>query len=313
MPLESDPTPLPHPPNEEHYSAALEVARWLVDRTRDAGIIEGGLVQVEIVVGNPTVKEYKVTIAPHPDEGRCRGRRSYESATSFARASSGATERVSFIALKPPSSATVTSAATPASPRSERNLLRVRIPRRRSAQPARPTGPKAIVTVSSRSPRLDPNRSLGGAVTGTAPPRAALKPQTAQAGDCCGHRDRPDAVDHVGIRRVEVVQRLEPDLRLAREVELPGNGQEPLLEEAVKGLLGLPHVAHLETVLAERREVQNTAGSRRHVELEPRHDRVVLPGCDPGPVHEHRDSHPQFLLFHPPALGRVRASVTPYG
>ena len=66
MPLESDPTPLPHPPNEEHYSAALEVARWLVDRTRDAGIIEGGMVQVEIVVGNPTVKEYKVTIVPHP-------------------------------------------------------------------------------------------------------------------------------------------------------------------------------------------------------------------------------------------------------
>ena len=70
-----------------------------------------------------------------------RARRASRSRPQSARASA----RASFIALNPPSSATVTSATTPASPRSARSRLRNRIPRSSVAHPARPTGPKATV------------------------------------------------------------------------------------------------------------------------------------------------------------------------
>jgi hypothetical protein len=64
-----------------------------------------------------------------------------------------------------------------------------------------------------------------------------------------------------------------------------------MLEVAVEGELGLPNLAHLEAVLGQGRNVKNSSGRRIHVEIETRHDSVVLVGCDPRPVHEHRDSH----------------------
>jgi hypothetical protein len=57
-----DSSTVPEPPSEEHYLAALEVARWLVERTTENNPIEGGTVDVEIVVGNPIVKEYTIKV-----------------------------------------------------------------------------------------------------------------------------------------------------------------------------------------------------------------------------------------------------------
>jgi hypothetical protein len=97
------------------------------------------------------------------------------------------------------------------------------------------------------------------------------------------------------------VERDDPDLGLATDPELAHDRQQPLREEAVEGLLGLPDVAYLDTLVGDSRHVQHRAGRRVRIEAEPRHDGVVLVGGEARPVHGHRDSHSQSSL--PVSLG----------
>ena len=68
--------------------------------------------------------------------------------------------------------------------------------------------------------------------------------------------DGADPVDHVRVGSVEVVELHELDLGLTRDLELAHDGQQALLKEALEGLLGLPHLAHLETLVRRGRQVE---------------------------------------------------------
>ena len=106
------------------YDAALQAAR--------AGLADQAMQVVHI--------EFGPQPAYHAIQGDRRARKLTEASSVQS-----ALGLVSFMALKPPSSATVTSATTPLRPSKAMTRLLLRIPRRRIPSPARPTGPRAIV------------------------------------------------------------------------------------------------------------------------------------------------------------------------
>ena len=158
-----------------------------------------------------------------------------------ARYSPGETAgRASFIALNPPSSATVTSATTPLKPSRATSRLPLRIPSTRSAQAHQADRPEGDRQIATSRPRRE---SSAGAATQPRLRRGSDRPAR-----YCGRERTPcrSGRSCPGRRRTGCVAGTSSISGLSREIQLVRNRQEAVLEETAEGLLGLPHVAHLE-------------------------------------------------------------------